>query len=188
MTDLKENYDHLLRLWTNQESLLQSYRGIFVAAQSILIGFAFVVSTRSREETAAFVGLVALGLFIQAMWIWVCRSRALSVTFCQWRIHKLEQSTPEVTPRPLAALKEFQAQGTFNGRPASADPLFREAAQSVTRRQMDVWLPNAFALLWFILAAVAVGRSFNFWVAASAFLWLVLAAYVLRPLDRVSRA
>jgi membrane protein implicated in regulation of membrane protease activity len=53
---------------------------------------------------------------------------------------------------------------------------------------MDVWLPNAFALLWFILAAVAVGRSFNFWVAASAFLWLVLAAYVLRPLDRVSRA
>ena len=147
MTEPDNSYEKLLALWSIQESLLQTYRSIFISAQSIVAGFAVAIVT--THKYLAVILLIVLGVFFLRLWVAVCRSRALDVTFIQWRILKAEEGEP--TPKPLSALKEFQSSKTFQGKPVLQEERFENDAKSLTRHRMDRQLPFAFEIIWFLL-------------------------------------
>lgn len=140
--------DQLMTLWGIQESLLQSYRSLFISAQSIVVGFAAAITP--THSPVISIALISLGLYILHLWLSVCRSRSHCVSFVQWLIQQSENG--EQMESPLCSFKEFQRSGMYKGAHVKSAPLFLEDANSVTRRRMDHHLPWVFLMLWLFLA------------------------------------
>ncbi len=144
-------------MWGIQDSLLQSYRGIFITAESVVIAIAASVTT-SNPWSAIFLN--ALGLALLCMWHRVCFNRALDVTFVQWLMARAEEGTN--VSAPFKAFKDFQAGHTITvagqsvQRNASNDSLRTSMRHSATRQWMEVRLPIAFLILWGATTYMAV--------------------------------
>ena len=72
--------NYLISMWDIQDSLLQSYRNIFLTSESIFASVAvFVASTSSLHW---FFPLLGMGIFI-IFWLWIpiCTKRGCDVWF-----------------------------------------------------------------------------------------------------------
>jgi hypothetical protein len=158
-----KGYEQALSLWSIQETLLQSYRSLFVTSESIVFAVAVGVSTSSA---AAFTLLSIVGLLILWMWHVVCGNRGVDVSFAQWMILRCEEgSDVEV---PLTSFKKFQGELRvdvdgytawrsvgFLGYRLETDKPYLSLARSPTRRWMEWYLPCGFIALWVIVAFMA---------------------------------
>ena len=99
----------LLRLWGIQESVLQSYRGIFLSAQSFLVSIASLLIALSNSYPLlvwwAKYPIIGIGFYLAWLWKTLTDERGKSVYFCQSLIRKYECGGD--VPPPLTALKRF---------------------------------------------------------------------------------
>ncbi|SRR6266542_2360468 len=163
-----EQASRAVALWDIQESLLQSYRALFVTAESIVFGLAATIMT-SQPRSCLVLGLLGLSI----LWIWheVCKNRATDVTFAQWLAVHAEEGIE--TPAPVTALKSFQDNEviTVGGRRVwRRGPSIRETGgvkierderydrmlQSKSRRRMEFQLPALFLGLWIVVSFFAI--------------------------------
>ncbi len=82
-----DGYDQMLAMWGIQDSLLQSYRSIFITAESVVFGIAAAIT--SIKPPGAIV-LTILGLVLLFLWHKVCFSRSVDVSFVQWLLARVE--------------------------------------------------------------------------------------------------
>lgn len=164
-----DGYDQILSLWSIQESLLQTYRSIFITAESVV--FAIAAAIAGTAPWSALI-LTFLGYFLLWMWHRVCANRALDVSFTQWLLDGAEQGAD--VSAPLACLKDFQAGQpiTINGRSVCRhtknstkehinDSPFISMVKSRTRVWMEIYLPLLFAALWVMVACLALQQIYH---------------------------
>lgn len=140
-------------LWSIQESLLQSYRLIFITAESVLFAFAtFVVATMHVSIWVAGP-IILLGLGLIPIWIAVCNARARAVTFIHWLIQRYENG--EEIEQPYSRFRELQEDKDLQ-REVEANADFRRLRNSKTRRRIDREVPILFGIMWLALAFAAL--------------------------------
>lgn len=133
-------------LWSIQESLLQTYRVIFVTLESVMLAICALTLSVSQANhiVAIAVSLFAIGLIY--IWREVCHARANAVAFIHWLIQK-QESEKEIA-LPYQAFREFQTSQSFEGINVLNDLQYKQLCRSKTRLRMDTQLPLMFFVLW----------------------------------------
>ena len=131
----------LFSLWSVQDSLLQSYRSMFVTAQSVVMSLAAAIAA-SKPTLANVLPLAVLGGVLMVAWLSVTLSRTRDVTFAQKLILWAEKNAYTV---------EFTNGSKESFKPKSiwlqAKPRFK-IWKCGTRIHMEVIVPAGFGLCW----------------------------------------
>ena len=163
----------LFSLWSVQDSLLQSYRAMFVTAQSVVMSLAAAIAA-SKPILEAVLPLAALGGVLMVVWLSVTLSRARDVTFAQKLILWAEKG--QFVARPFATFKEYQRaladRSAYTVRftndseePFKPKSIWLQATPRFkiwkwgTRLHMEVIVPAGFALCWIWILAYVVYAS-----------------------------
>lgn len=146
--------DDIISLWGIQESLLQSYRQIYLSSQSILVAAAFLlleVQNPTTNTDISRVLIVLLGLATLILWIKTATHRRKAVAYVQAQLLEID-SGGSVENLYL------HMQQHMNGQLKHTRSLERFTELVVTAKE-DVWvgkllqsLPYLFALVWVYVA------------------------------------
>ena len=131
----KEKVNIFLRAMSMENSLLQSYRALFLALEAALIAAGFALIRLSEGKSIVGVGIAGLvigiaGLVISVMWIIVCHAKGNDVD--KWR------------DRLLEVTKEGDIQGYFSYVKSG----FSLAGGRVARYWFNWIMPVLIILLW----------------------------------------
>lgn len=148
---VKSTMSELLSHWRVQESLLQSYRRLFLTIEAILLSVGAISVTGSMNFWAGVVVLGSIGgiaFFTGKVFIPVIRRRGEAVFFWQAKILILEDGGSVYSP--LREMKEFQSDPNH---PLRQDPNYlklaeREASDHNTREKLNGWFPFALIGAW----------------------------------------
>jgi len=159
-----DGYDQVLSMWSIQESLLQTYRSIFITAESVV--FAIAAAIAGLYPLSAVL-LTVLGFFLLWMWHKVCSNRAIDVSFVQWLLIRAEEGND--IPTPLLSLKLFQGgqiitvanRSVWRHNYKDHEGLVNDVAsvsmsKSPTRLWMELYLPLFFIMLWIVVVVLVL--------------------------------
>lgn len=128
--------------WSINETLLQSYRSIFISSQSFLLAVGAIVSGKSR---ATLYGIGALSLLmILAIWVPVVRSRHLIVDY-----HKYGSKLPKVDQLKLCTVEQYVKKRKL--RKEANVLLAIESNWRGTRVKLDALMPALISSVWLAL-------------------------------------
>lgn len=147
-------YDQLIAMWGIQDSLLQSYRNIFLTSQSIIFAVAVFVASGSKPYLSFF--LLPIGIYLLWIWFTICRSRGYDVWFFHWQLLKFEDGQP-IDSKIFTNFKKWQSLGVKKQKKKlKNDNLGKRLLKSQVRVKMEYYLPCIFVVLWGILTVIAV--------------------------------
>lgn len=163
MNEDKTLYEHLIAMWNIHETLLQSYRRIFITAQSVI--FAVAVAVASTSVPWFSLPFMVLGLVLVKHWREICKKRGNDVWYFQLQILKLEDGQT-VEPNLLTNLMEWQRRDYAEQVDIIKNTMDRTGKNSLghnlvtakTRKIMEVTLPNVFLVLWWFTPLLIVFR------------------------------
>jgi len=142
-------YDQLIAMWDIQDSLLQSYRNIFLTSQSIIFAIAVSVASGSKPYFSLF--LLPIGIYLLWVWFTICQSRGYDIWFFQWQLLKFEKGK-QINSKILTNFKEWQGLGIKKQRETlENDDLGELLLKSKVRVKMESYLPCIFGILWLVL-------------------------------------
>ena len=140
--------------WNTNESLLQSYRSVFLSSQSFFLAVGAILIDKDNRMLLSFVGVVSL---VQIWFIWfrVVYSRLLIVDYYKYggllNNNKIEE---------LGGDSQYlQADDKY-----VSDPVYRKKVNTIfkngdfnftknlrlTRIKIDVYIPITFTLVWVV--------------------------------------
>lgn len=157
---IRLNANDVIALWSVQESLLQTYRSIFIGAQSLLVPIAFLMLPQ-KVEPVTLVGIspaaVLSGLGMLLLWSWrsVSNARAQDVTWVQGVALEVEADTYRGGAL-FSTFKHYQENRERNPEQAYLPARFEELQTSATRRVMEYRLFYAFVVVWLVYLGVAL--------------------------------
>ena len=159
----------LYTIWSVQDSLLQSYRSMFLTAESLLIGLAATIAATPDRQ---FVWpLCSLGMAVWGVWVIVTRARARDVRFVQDLLRSSENG--RFVLNPFSTFKAYQ-KSWLQRRSYSVEyvghrpelftppgvwpprdvPMYKFLAWG-TRIHMEVTLPLSYFIGWALVAYYA---------------------------------
>jgi hypothetical protein len=128
--------------WSINETLLQSYRSIFISSQSFLLAVGAIVSGKNH---AVFYAIAAISLLmIWAIWFPVVRSRHLIVDY-----HKYGSKQPESEQSKLCTVEQYVENRKL--RRQANELLAIKYNWRETRVKLDALMPTLISSVWFVL-------------------------------------
>mgnify|MGYP000913083138 CR=1 FL=1 len=148
--------DEILNHWQIQESLLQSYRGLFLTSQSIIFSIASIIATNPNPDKIVFLILLSLGLLLLWFWFRIGNARGLDVSYFQMLLLKTENG--ETIDKILTRFKEWQCKGR-----QEKIKILKESKldKSKTRTTLEIIVPTIFLVLWIFLIATTFRQFFS---------------------------
>jgi len=148
----------LLEMANYQDNLLQTYRNIFIASQTIIVSIASLIVAFSKyPQNLTFVFQLIIGIFIIHYWKKITYSRSLDVSYFHMQLEKLEEEIPlkpDEKHKPFRAFKDWQNNTTIIDRERilknydkSQEPN-RKIFESYTRKIMGRTLPFIYSIVW----------------------------------------
>lgn len=132
-----EIYSALFDLWSIQNSILQSFRAVFIASETFILAFAALASGGAEPSPERCLVLL-FGIGLGVTWTCVCWDRGYNDSYCRHQILKLErEELTEQEKRVLASFREFQERCFWQKR----KNLRRKVGASRTRWFLDFGLP-----------------------------------------------
>lgn len=101
-----EKSSYIASLWSIQESLLQSYRSIFITIESIFIAVSITIQGFQIPDPIFLAPVILIGLYINQVWLEITSRRGLSVNLLQTILRRHEN--PNCYPDPYAATEPFE--------------------------------------------------------------------------------
>lgn len=144
----------LLELSMYQDQLLQNYRHIFIASQTILISIAMLLLVSGEKSIFVFLFyliLFCIGLILITLWKAITKSRGLDVSYCHMQLLRLERKKDKPLKeneerRPFDSFKEWQ-QCTEEAKMDKLNNYDKHLLDSQTRKDIEK-LPDKFLILW----------------------------------------
>jgi hypothetical protein len=159
MEDKSSSYGRLISMWSIQDSLLQSYRNVFLTTQAVLFSVAVFIAQGKTPVLA--LPLVVIGLTLVLLWRFVVIRRGYDVWFFHLRMLRLDAGQP-VEENLFSAFKSWQAIPPSERRKIlERDNLGKTLLDSATRKGMDVYLPLVFGACWVFLCGLAAWLQFR---------------------------
>jgi hypothetical protein len=140
----------ILTHWQIQENLLQSYRLMFLTAQTII----FCAAVISTSRVLVFLMLSFLGIMLLVYWVQITTARALDVSYFQMLLMKHEKA-PGSDP-VLTNFKAWQRLAKIE-----KEKILSEYGlhKSQTRGKMEKRIPAIFAALWSVVLIITLLTS-----------------------------
>ncbi|HVF38633.1 MAG TPA: hypothetical protein VM939_01955 [Gemmatimonadaceae bacterium] len=128
--------------WSIHESLLQSYRSIYISSQSFLLAVGAIVSGRDMKLE---IGLALIGLMmIWLIWFPTVRARHRIVDYYKF--------LPSLTDAQRAsACSEGDYVHDADKRRRTNEMFQINTNWRITRRKLDFFMPFMFSAVWFLL-------------------------------------
>lgn len=128
--------------WSINESLLQSYRSIFISSQSFLLAVGAIVS--GKNAAVLFITAVVSLAMIWLIWFPVVTSRHKIVDY-----YKFVARLSETDKLRLCSEHEYVHNRALR---SSANKLFGiDTNWRPTRMKIDLLIPVSFTLIWIVL-------------------------------------
>ena len=141
-------------LWSIQESLLQSYRSIFITVESAIIAVTTFLLSSYAPNIYVVAPIIFLGFILIPIWIGVCNARARAVAFLHWLIQRHESG--EYISNPYSHFRQFQTNRMYKDINVVRNKDFISLSDSTTRKRMDLQLPIIFAVIWGLLSVITI--------------------------------
>jgi len=180
---------YIVSLWSIQDSLLQSYRSIFITVQSIFIGIIFAFTQDSNIKLSYATIIIFIGLFTNIIWINLSNDRGLSVLYLQTLLRRYENSGSDMELNIFGNLRRFQDDWKFRKQEISKEDFIRPDA---TRNALNFWLPLVFFIFWVInsysyIPYAAEKKDPNLIILISEFIVAVLLCFIFILLNLFSQ-
>lgn len=152
----------LLELTNYQDNLLQTYRNIFIASQTIVISIAILIVASVRQRNPTFIFLLIIGAFIILYWKKITYSRGLDVSYCHMQLEKVEAEirlTSDERRKPFWSFKDWQHKSVkdkeriLKGYDKKHN---RDIFESYTREIMGTKLPFIFSIVWVLIFLIFI--------------------------------
>jgi len=149
----------LYSLWSIQDALLQSYRGVFITAQSIVMSLAAAIAV--SEHACAVLPLFILGAVLMYAWLSVTLYRGNAVSFSQQLIQWAEEGRN--VENPFKTFKSFQATPRKTEFTVNFTDKTKCGYQTKsfwngkTRVRMEFIVPLGFGLCWVLILLYVYG-------------------------------
>ena len=151
MNNKDQIHSLLVSIWAIQNSALQSFRGIFITVEAILISVAIVFLT-PKANLSSTVVLSILGIFLSALWKRIAQNRGYDDSYLRWQIVMLESGEP-VSEKVFTNFRAWQGKSIRQKhRELSSHDLGRQFLPSFTREVFDSYLPVISLGFWIVLA------------------------------------
>lgn len=125
--------------WEVNESLLQSYRGVFIASQTLFIS---AVELTKENPLLNFV-IIAIAIFQLCIGFTVVRARSKVVDFYKFNLSIYY---------PLSVYRDIDKEDVYvvnaKVRLKTNKNIPAESNQRQTRKKIDYWIPSSFLLIW----------------------------------------
>lgn len=151
--DLRHN---LLQLWSIQDSLLQSYRMLSFALQTVLLSSAVGLLALSTKYPLIIVVLVVVGVVMLFALVRVTRARGINVSMIQAMLLKAESN--EASRDWLRTVTVFKTYQKRTEAELEQDGLNVE--RSPTRVTFDTYVPLTWLVAWVGLLVICLWLSF----------------------------
>jgi len=135
--------DDMNNRWTVNETLLQSYRMIFITSQTFLLAVGAIV-LKQNAIVFFIVAAVSLGMI---WWIWypVVESRHKLVDFYKYALR-----LPVAKQQKLCSEDKYMHDAKHH---AEANKLLGIRTHwRETRKKIDLWIPILFSFIWIVLS------------------------------------
>jgi hypothetical protein len=143
-----------------QESLLQSYRGIFLTSESILFAIAGNIITNENPKKCVLLLFCVLGLIACGFWWVIVKERGDFVTYFQKLLKDAEKG--HSSKAILTKFENWKKNKREEKIQMKLKGLWEHFTKNfkhpwlIARKLMDVWLPIIFVILWFVMGYLAV--------------------------------
>ena len=159
--DLEKFY---LELAMYQDQLLQSYRLIFIASQTILISIAMLLISSNNPLANIFfpyVSLFIIGLILFIIWRNITESRELDVSYCHMQLLKIERKEiiQDEKEKPFDFFKNWQ-NNSHSGKICILNKYKQCLLSSFTRKWMK-WLPWCYLIIWVVGFIILIYFFYN---------------------------
>ncbi len=133
----------ILNHWQIQESLLQSYRRLFLTSETIIFSVASIIAAESQPNKLVFLILLILGSVLLYFWFQIGKARGLDVSYFQMLLLRAEKG--EEIKDLLTNFKKWQ----FLDKKEKNKILAKfKLEKSRTRTTMEIYVPSLFIILW----------------------------------------
>lgn len=136
--------------WSINETLLQSYRSIFISSQSVLLAVGAIVSSKS-PMVLYLIAAISL-LMIWVIWFPVVRARHRIVDYNKFRNELSESERSE-----LCSEKQYVHDYTL--RKKANERLGIMTNWRSTRKKLDILMPALISLVWLVLVVNEVSHA-----------------------------
>ncbi|MFT3796502.1 NUDIX hydrolase [Flavobacterium sp.] len=145
-----EIYSRLISLWSVQESLLQTYRSLFLTTQSILFSIAVFIATTKKPYFSML--LFPIGIYLLFFGFRITKKRGFGVWYCILHLHKLDKNLNFNTNSLTIDLHNFM-ELSYKQKIEyfQSDEVGKSMLDDKTRRGMDYRITYLFILLWLLL-------------------------------------
>jgi hypothetical protein len=145
----------ILGHWQIQESLLQSYRSLFLTSQSIIFAIGSIVAADDKMKVV-FLPMLILGIVLLYFWHDLGTLRGLDVSYFQMQLMKAENG--KSVGNLMLEFKVWQGLGKKEKRDRLKEfGLHR----SKTRLWLEDLVPLLFLVLWICLAGIVFFAWFS---------------------------
>lgn len=153
--NLDNEYSKILSIWSIQDSLLQSYRSIFLSSQSVLFSISVFIAT-SKEPLFMFF-IFPIGLYLLYLMFKLTRKRGMGVWYCQLHILKIENNEYNQSKDFMTEFKEFMtAKYKKNRNEIENSNYSKILLKDSIRKSMDFKISIIFLILWLALSIVTL--------------------------------
>jgi hypothetical protein len=162
---------YISSLWAIQDSLLQSYRSVFITAESIFISvsiatqsdiFKNTIQDNKFPYTILPALVVLIGLYVNTSWLEITSKRGIYVHFLQTLLRRHEN--PTVYPdremnviEPFERLRKFQDHKKYREKQMKCHDFIGAKA---TRTALGSVLPCIFFIYWIYSSIYFISKCF----------------------------
>lgn len=153
--------DWITAMWSLQDNLLQWYRAIFIAGQTLLfvVAIAFLQIGQSWVHSGIAFLLALAGLLSLKPWLKIARHRGLNVHYWQLRLLKIEDGNPG-PPIGFTKFMDWEKLDLLRReRDISEDPVWKahhRVDKDITRHFFQSALPAFLSVVWCLFVLVTL--------------------------------
>jgi hypothetical protein len=142
---------HIETKWSVNESLLQSYRQIFISSQSFILALGVIALDRPISDSWLIVVLAVLS-FIMIWYIWfrVVQSRHMVVDYYKYLLKKNQEDQKAI----MLECSEEDYLRNEKKRKWANESLGIPKEWRLTRIKVDLMLPIIFSVIWILLLVI----------------------------------
>lgn len=154
-----------LTLAHNNDTILQSYRIIFISSETILISFATLLFTfpNSILKMVLIISLFIIGVALVEPWKKITWNRGLQVFYCYMQVELLEEGklSKKARKKPFLSFCEWQNKIDLTEKEKQIEDYRKKHDQESIYREyprliLGVILPRLYLSLWVVILFVHV--------------------------------
>lgn len=154
-TTIQDKYNHVMSVWSIQESLLQSYRNLFLTSESVLISISTFICT-TKYPGYNFL-LIPLGIFLLFLMKNLTIRRGLGVNYCEIILQQIEKEIYDSNRHFMIEFEDFMNLPRKTQRSILEEEKVSDSiVKDITRKYINSVLIGLLFAIWIAIIVITI--------------------------------